>query len=284
MFPVFLSVTTYFLTCAFFTLLLDVIGQNVSWIKKYKIQTDQVVGRKQILRAVTINMFNNLLIVVPSFIMQAIWVPDTPLPPKAPDMFTFISQQFLMLMMFDFQHGLWHLIHHKVRWLYRNFHSVHHQFHSSFSWVTQVAHPWEIFTVGTFVTVNGWLFNAHPMTYWSYMALNVFVSVESHSGYDLPLTLDKIIPFGIYGGAIKHDMHHMKPLTNFQPFFSTWDRLIGTECPGIKAGNRKPPQLIEWEERNKSKRFAKHARDLMGGTGENGFLSPEKLSLKDKHI
>jgi len=234
------------------------------------------VGSRQIMRALTLNFINNLFIVIPSFLSQALWIPDTPLPKIAPGLFEFIIEPFLILMFFDFQYGMWHLAHHKIRWLYRNFHSVHHQYHSTFSLSTQVVHPWEMFTVGYLATVSGWIFNAHPMTYWSFMILNVFASVESHSGYDFPFSMHKVIPFGIYGGVVKHDMHHMKPLTNFQPFFSTWDRLIGSECPGIEANNTRPPQLIEWEERNKTKRFAKHAKDLMGGTGENGFLTADK--------
>jgi len=106
------------------------------------------------------------------------------------------------------------------------------------------------------------------------MLINVALSIEAHSGYDLPLSPQKLIPFKMYGGSTKHDMHHMKPLTNFQPYFSTWDRIFGWECPGMKANTTKPLQLIEWEERNKSKRMARHACELMSGK-ENGFLSAE---------
>ena len=55
------------------------------------------------------------------------------------------------------------------------------------------------------------------------------------------------MPF--WGGSIHHDMHHQRPLTNFQPFLNQWDRLFGTYCPGLRAGGYKPKQLTDWEKR-----------------------------------
>jgi len=71
------------------------------------------------------------------------------------------------------------------------------------------------------------------------------VSVDAHIGYDLPFLPHHWAPF--WGGSIKHDMHHQRPLTNFQPFFNWWDRLFGTECPGQLAGGQKTKVLSDWE-------------------------------------
>ena len=49
--------------------------------------------------------------------------------------------------------------------------------------------------------------------------------IESHCGFDLPLSHDKIVPFGIMGGAPHHHLHHNAMEQNFAPFFTHWDRV-----------------------------------------------------------
>jgi len=77
------------------------------------------------------------------------------------------------------------------------------------------------------------------------MLVCIGLSVDAHIGYDLPLSLHHWLPF--CGGSIKHDMHHQRPLTNFQPFFNWFDRLFGTECPGQAAAGYRPPTLVDLE-------------------------------------
>ena len=117
------------------------------------------------------------------------------------------------------------------------------------AWSAEYLHPWELFCIGIYNGTLPSLFNCHWMTMIGFSLLNVYVSVLGHCGYDLPIDFNNMLPICsyFYGGARKHDMHHMKPFTNFQPFFSTWDRLLGDECPGLSAGNTKSKELIEWE-------------------------------------
>lgn len=82
------------------------------------------------------------------------------------------------------------------------------------------------------------------------MLFCIALSVDAHIGYDLPLSPHHWLPF--WGGSIKHDMHHQRPLTNFQPFFNWFDRLFGTECPGQGAAGYRPPSLIDWENRRRA--------------------------------
>ena len=65
-----------------------------------------------------------------------------------------------------------------------------------------------------------------------------------------------------WGGAVKHDMHHQKPLTNFAPFFNWWDRIFGWYCPGQLAGGYKPKELLDWEKKNKELKQQKKAEKL----------------------
>ena len=76
-------------------------------------------------------------------------------------------------------------------------------------------------------------------------------------GFDFPWAPHHWFPFGVYGGAPKHDMHHYKPLTNFQPYFNTWDKLMGTWCPPMAAGGFKSKQLLDFEEKKRMERQTK---------------------------
>lgn len=250
LFPVLLSVGFYFSFCTPF-MIADLFGKNWNWIQKYKIQTDKEVTVSQVFDTLNLTFWNHVLYILPAAVGQLVWTPPTPLPEMAPSWFEFLWQQIAILILFDFQYFVWHWSHHKVRFLYRHIHAVHHRYHSPFVWVTQYLHPWELITVGFLTTTNSWFFKCHPMTTWSYMILSIIVSVEAHIGFDFPFCLNNLFPFGLVGGAPKHDMHHLKPLTNFSPFFNHWDKLCDTFCPPMKAGGVKPKNLIDYERRTK---------------------------------
>jgi len=97
------------------------------------------------------------------------------------------------------------------------------------------------------------------------MLFCIALSVEAHIGYDLPLTLHRWAPF--WGGSVKHDMHHQRPLTNFQPFFTWFDRLFGTECPGQCASGYRPPTLIDWERKLRAAAIESKTAASLTGAG-----------------
>ena len=134
-----------------------------------------------------------------------------------------------------------------MKFLYRHIHGLHHRYTSPFVWVAEYLHPWELITVGVFTTTNSWFFRSHPLTVWSYMLVIVWISVEAHIGFDFPYLLHNWCPFDLVGGAPKHDMHHQKPLTNYQPFFNHFDRLFGTYCPPMRRGGLKTKELLAYE-------------------------------------
>uniref|UniRef100_A0A1I7XK07 Fatty acid hydroxylase domain-containing protein n=1 Tax=Heterorhabditis bacteriophora TaxID=37862 RepID=A0A1I7XK07_HETBA len=82
-----------------------------------------------------------------------------------------------------------------------------------------------LFFVGTFITTIPWIFPTHCLTYWAWFFIAQSVSYEVHIGYDFPFALHRFLFF--YSGAPAHDMHHLRPLTCFQPWFNYMDRLMG---------------------------------------------------------
>ena len=256
MFPIIMSVVFYFLLVTPFTII-DLYGKDWAWVKKYKIQPDAEVTWPQIRKAVILTLWNHVLYILPISLAQWVWQPNLPLPKLAPSLFEFCWHQFGALVVFDFMYYVWHWYHHRNRWLYRHIHSVHHQYYVCNSWVTQYLHPWELISVGFFTTIIPLMFKFHPITNYSFLLLNIIVSTEDHIGFDFPLMPHRWAPF--WGGAVKHDMHHQKPLTNFQPHFETWDRLFGTYCPGVQAGGHKPKELLQWEEKQRERNAARRA-------------------------
>ncbi|XP_060709646.1 cholesterol 25-hydroxylase-like protein 1, member 1 [Hemiscyllium ocellatum] len=225
-FPVLLAFSGYLLFSTPFALM-DLIGERLPLLSKYKIQKNQpslqMMG--QCLRQA---VFNHLFYVLPGVAINWFWDPSAPLPVRAPTFTQFLTGVLSCLLVFDFQYYCWHLLHHKSRWLYKNLHAIHHEYVAPFSWATQYLGGWELLTVGFWSSTTPLLFKCHPLTMWAFMLLSVWMSVEDHAGYNLPWGLHKIIPWGLCGGAPAHDLHHQNPNTNFAPFFTHLDRVFGT--------------------------------------------------------
>ncbi|XP_016376739.1 cholesterol 25-hydroxylase-like protein 1, member 2 [Sinocyclocheilus rhinocerous] len=163
-------------------------------------------------------------------VAQWMWRPSIPLPERAPTLLELAGGVTGNLLLFDFQYFIWHFLHHKIRWLYVTFHAIHHNYAAPFALATQCLSGWELVTVGFWTTLNPILLRCHLLTTWMFMVVHVYVSVEDHCGYDFPWSMSRLIPFGVYGGPSKHDVHHQKPNTNFAPHFSHWDKLFGTHA------------------------------------------------------
>ena len=102
---------------------------------------------------------------------------------------------------------------------------------SPFSWSAEQLSIPELMAVGFWGNLDPVLLGCHPLTTWCVTVFSIWMSVEDHIGYDLPWTLNRVVPFGLLGGAPAHDMHHQKPGCNFAPFFRHWDRIFGTAAP-----------------------------------------------------
>ncbi|XDV28716.1 hypothetical protein PO909_031933 [Leuciscus waleckii] len=190
-FPVLLAFSSYFIFCAPFALL-DVLGEKAP-LFKYKIQKERRPTVGMMLRTLGTAVYNQLVFVLPAVLITNVVMPAPPLPAV---------------------YFLWHMVHHKNPHLYRLIHAIHHDYISPFSWSTQHLSGVELMTVGF------WM--------WTITVFSIWMSVEDHIGYDLPYSPSHLVPFGLLGGAMAHDMHHQKPSSNFAPFFSHWDRLVGT--------------------------------------------------------
>jgi len=236
--------------------IIDLYGKEWKWIRKYKIQPDKEVTWPMLWKVISRNCWNMILYVAPYATAEWIWRAPTVLPPLAPCVFEVVWQNLASLAVLDFEFFIWHYIHHKVRFLYKHVHSVHHEYQSPNAWVAQYIHPYELLWLGLFTATSpwviGWFAGCHPMTNFIFQNFVVVVSIDAHVGYDLPFMPHRWLPF--YGGSVKHDMHHQKPLTNYAPFYTYMDQIFGTYCPPQLAGGYKTKELLDWEKKDKAKR------------------------------
>ncbi|KAK1803296.1 hypothetical protein P4O66_004081 [Electrophorus voltai] len=237
LFPALLSIFTYLLLVLFYTVL-DLLAPTWPSIRRYQIHPERTVTWQNIGATLALTTYNHLLYIFPAAVAQWLWRPPVPLPPEAPSLTAFLLGIVGCVVLFDFQYYLWHVLHHRISWLYSTFHAIHHQYRQPFSLVTQYLSAWELFSVGLWTTVDPVLLGCHCLTGWAFMIFNVWVSAEDHCGYDFPWALHRLVPFGLWGGVQRHDIHHLQPGTNFAPFFTHWDWLAGTAC----VSTTKPPR------------------------------------------
>jgi len=122
---------------------------------------------------------------------------------------------------------------HLNRWLYVTFHSRHHRLYVPYAYGALYNHPLEGFLLDT--VGAGMAYKIAGMSARQgmvYFVLSSIKTVDDHCGYALPWD-----PLQHLSGnnAAYHDIHHQSwgIKTNFsQPFFTFWDRVLGTMWSG----------------------------------------------------
>ncbi|XP_061630315.1 cholesterol 25-hydroxylase-like protein 1, member 1 [Phyllopteryx taeniolatus] len=230
LFPVLLAFSSYVVFSVPFAAM-DLLGEKVPLFYKYKIQPVKRPTLGMMARSFRMALFNHIFFVLPSVVVSMFVLPLPAMPQEAPALGRVFVDGLALLLVFDTQYYIWHVIHHKHVQLYRCIHAIHHEYAAPFSWSTEQLSIPELMTVGFWSNQDPILLKCHPLTTWCVMVLSIWMSVEDHIGYDLPWGLNRLVPFGLLGGAPAHDMHHQRPNSNYAPFFSHWDRIFGTAVP-----------------------------------------------------
>ncbi|XP_072526982.1 cholesterol 25-hydroxylase-like protein 1, member 1 [Salminus brasiliensis] len=237
-FPVMLAFSSYFIfSCPF--AILDLLGEHAPAFYSYKIQKERRPTASMMMRSLGMALYNHLVFVVPVILINSAVMPAPQLPALAPTVWELFSGGLGALIIFDTQYFFWHMAHHRNGHLYKWVHAIHHDYISPFSWSTEHLSAVELMTVGFWSNLNPLLLRCHPLTTWTLTIFSIWLSVEDHIGYDLPWTPSHLVPFGLLGGALAHDLHHQKPSSNFAPFFSHWDRLFGTSNNVVKRTEKR---------------------------------------------
>ncbi|XP_043912410.1 cholesterol 25-hydroxylase-like protein [Protopterus annectens] len=226
-FPVIFSATVYMAFCFPFILMDIMCIKKITPLRKYKIQPNIIPTKDMMTVCVAQTVYNHIVFIFPITVAHWYWRCIS-LPPSAPEVREVIFDVIGCLLLFDFQYFVWHLLHHKIPWLYKTFHKAHHKYTATFALTTEHSSAWEILSLGFFAAINPMLLKCHPLTETIFFIVNIWLSVEDHSGYDFPWSTHRLLPYGLYGGAPHHDLHHMKFRSNYAPYFTHWDKLFGT--------------------------------------------------------
>ncbi|XP_072243145.1 cholesterol 25-hydroxylase-like protein [Leuresthes tenuis] len=170
-------------------------------------------------------LYKYLTAVIPATaVFQFLRSPDFPdLAPSCWQLFVEVVACFLL---FDTLFFVWHYALHRVPWLYRKIHQMHHQHHLPFALAAQDASSAELLSLLLLALSCAWVLGCHPLSEVIFHLLNSWLAVEDHCGYNLPWALHRLLP-GL-GGAPHHQTHHSMQITNYAPYFTHWDQLCGT--------------------------------------------------------
>ncbi len=165
--------------------------------------------------------------------------------------FPALSKMALQLLIFFIVEDAWHYwAHRALHWgpLYKNIHKIHHQYSAPFGITAEYASPIEILvlglgTVGVPIVYCAITKDFHVLTMYTWITLRLFQAIDAHSGYDLPWSLHKFLPF--WAGADYHDVHHERFIGNYSSSFRWWDRWMDTESGPEAAKRRRDRKLAK---------------------------------------
>lgn len=148
------------------------------------------------------------------------------LPLNPPNLYDVVFDLIGSVLLFDLIFFFIHYTLHKNMKLYKMFHRYHHEHKELHPHVTDQLTVGE--RLALILSANFALkcFNSHPLTRTIFVPVFVFLLIENHTGYDLPLGIHRIIPFGILSGPVKHYKHHVNGDRNYQPFLNYMDYLL----------------------------------------------------------
>jgi len=122
---------------------------------------------------------------------------------------------------------------HQSKYLYTTFHSRHHRLYVPYAYGALYNHPFEGFLLDTLGAGLAYLATGMSVrqSMWFYTCSTI-KTVDDHCGYSFPWDpLQRVTS----NNAGYHDVHHQSwgIKTNFsQPFFTFWDRVLGTKWTG----------------------------------------------------
>jgi len=142
-------------------------------------------------------------------------------------------QFFVAVLVVDTWQYFLHRAMHMNKWLYTQFHSRHHRLYVPYAYGALYNHPFEGFLLDTLGTGLAYLVTRMTIrqSMW-FFTCSTIKTVDDHCGYALPFDPLQHITSNNAG---YHDIHHQSwgIKTNFsQPFFTFWDRLLGTMWKG----------------------------------------------------
>lgn len=236
-------------------------------IQSYKIQPKVNLSLSDVFRCYKVVMRMFILVVGP---LQLVSYPSvkmigirTSLP--LPSLWVILLQLGTYFIVEDYTNYWIHRFLH-CKWGYEKIHKVHHEYTAPIGFAAPYAHWLEVLILGIPSFLGPAIAPGHMITFWLWIAFRQIEAIETHSGYDLPWSITKYIPF--YGGADYHDYHHYvggQSQSNFASVFTYCDYIYGTD-KGYRYQKKVLQQLkgasnSNGEQNGGSVTFAKDCKD-----------------------
>lgn len=149
-----------------------------------------------------------------------------------PSLIVQLRQVIVAMMVIDTWQYFMHRYMHINKFLYRHIHSQHHRLVVPYAYGALYNHPLEGLILDTIGGALSFLLSGmSPRTAIFFFSFATIKTVDDHCGLWLPGN-----PFHLLfkNNSAYHDIHHQLYGTKYnfsQPFFVTWDRILGTYMP-----------------------------------------------------
>jgi sphinganine C4-monooxygenase len=212
------------------TLLYMLELSDLKFIRRYKIDPPQRPGNKvSVGHVISRVAFQHLVQMVMA--VGLVWAVPRNLDQEMEDLGTFLIKFMVGAFIVDTYQYWMHRLFHRNKFLYRNFHAVHHEVTAPYAFAALYNHPIEGLLMDT---VSGGLpiliLDMHPWTATLFTSFATMKTVHDHCGYVLPWD-----PWHwCFATAAYHDIHHWGRGIRYnfsQPFFTIWDEFGGTIYP-----------------------------------------------------
>ncbi|KAJ4767577.1 Sphinganine C4-monooxygenase 2 [Rhynchospora pubera] len=149
-----------------------------------------------------------------------------------PSLLTVLSQFFIGMFVIDTWQYFWHRYMHNNKFLYRHIHSWHHRLVVPYSFGSQYNHPIEGLLLDTIGGALAFLISGmSPRTSIYFFSFSTIKGIDDHCGLWLP---GNVFHLFFWNNTAYHDVHHQLYGNKYnfsQPFFITWDKILGTHLP-----------------------------------------------------
>lgn len=143
-----------------------------------------------------------------------------------------VRQLFVAMVILDTWQYFMHRYMHQNKFLYKHIHSQHHRLVVPYAFGALYNHPLEGLLLDTIGGALAFLFSGmSPRASIFFFSFATIKTVDDHCGLWLPGNLFHIV---FKNNSAYHDIHHQLYGSKYnfsQPFFVTWDRILGTYMP-----------------------------------------------------
>lgn len=225
------TLVTFFVHELFFwgSFLPFLLADRLRYFDRWRLQPDKVAGPPVVTACFLRVALNHLCLVLPIIIVtHPVYdlLGSSHTVSTLPTLSTMLLQLAFFFVAEDIAFYWGHRALH-TPWLYKNIHAVHHEHAAPFGIAAEYAHPAEVLFLGFATFIGPFLVGPHLLTLYAWLALRCMQTVECHSGYDFPWSVNRWFP--LYGGAEFHDHHHRTFSGNYASTFIWVDWLMGTD-------------------------------------------------------